>query len=222
MAAERLGVLVDKIIKECPDAVILVARIISTCDETQQVGTVQYQNSIPEVMAQRRAAGAKLLVVDFTTFPVAELRDCIHPTNNGYRILGDYWLTYINQIPGEWISDPVGPDPDRSDEGDFNANGGLDDNIPLPNWGDNPVAPSSKEIIQNAARIAGNEPLRECQGLPVWHGAGQIALGLGRNGDWHFNKNWVPAGKVADGINRDHRFVRYALIPLNYWTLQSM
>jgi hypothetical protein len=210
-AAERLGVLVDKIIRECPGAVILVARIISTCDAAQQPRTAEYQNIIPDVIGRRRVAGAHVLVVDFTTFPIPLLRDCIHPSIEGYKVFGDYWINFVNQIPPQWIRNPIGPDPVRVNLPDLNANGGLDGNIPPPNWGDNPVAPSNKATIASAARIAGQESSRVCDSLPHWQGTGQIALGLGSNGDWRFRKNWVSKGKVADGIGRDHKHVRYAL-----------
>jgi GDSL-like Lipase/Acylhydrolase family len=106
-AAERLGALIDRIIQECPDAVILVAIIISTCDENQQPGIAQFQSLIPGIVEKRRVAGRHVVAVDFTTFSAVFLRDCIHPTEQGYKILGDYWFKYINQIPAEWIKQPV-------------------------------------------------------------------------------------------------------------------
>ncbi|KAI9170782.1 hypothetical protein HJFPF1_00255 [Paramyrothecium foliicola] len=207
-AAERLGKLIDQIAEACPDATILVAMIISTCDAAQQSNTAQYQGLVPEVVQIRRAAGKKVLAVDFTTFPISSLRDCIHPTNQGYRQFGDYWYDFISQIPKDWIKTPVGADPDRPSLPGIDENGGLAQNIPAPNWGRNPVQPSSKAAVKAAAEKAGNGGQRVCKGLPVWEGTGKIALGLGKNGPWKYEKNWIQAGKVADGLRLDPRYVR--------------
>jgi lysophospholipase L1-like esterase len=112
-AAERLGGLIDQINTACPDAIVLVAMIINTCDPAQSPQTKQYQALIPGVVAARRTAGHQVLAVDFTSFPISELRDCIHPTNKGYDLFGDFWYDFITQIPKEWINSPFGSDPYR-------------------------------------------------------------------------------------------------------------
>ncbi|KAM5356192.1 hypothetical protein ACJ41O_002838 [Fusarium nematophilum] len=129
-AADRLGRLIDQMIQACPDAVILVALIISTCDPNKASGTPGYQDLIPGVARERRNAGHRVLAVDFTTFPLDDLRDCIHPTNEGYRRFGNYWYDFVTQIPSSWIKEPVGDDPKRSrpDEGsaaDMLVQGGI-------------------------------------------------------------------------------------------------
>ncbi|KAF4978055.1 hypothetical protein FZEAL_5520 [Fusarium zealandicum] len=115
-AAERLGKLIDKMVKICPDAVILVAVIISTCEPAKAPRTPEYQSLIPGVVHERREAGHHVLAADFTTFPLEDLRDCVHPTNEGYRKFGDYWYDFVTQIPPSWINEPVGDDPKRPEE----------------------------------------------------------------------------------------------------------
>ncbi|TDZ32676.1 hypothetical protein C8035_v011047 [Colletotrichum spinosum] len=118
-ASQRLGKLIDQIAEACPDAVILVAMIINTCDEGQQENTVPYQGYIPGIVASRQAEGKHVLAADFTTYPTSMLRDGIHPTNDGYRYFGDYWYNFITQIPSDWIKPAVGeePRPGGGDEG---------------------------------------------------------------------------------------------------------
>ncbi|EGR48797.1 uncharacterized protein TRIREDRAFT_107488 [Trichoderma reesei QM6a] len=60
------------------------------------------------MVQQRRDRGQRILAVDFTSFPTSLLRDCIHPTNEGYKKFGDYWYDFITQIPREWINRPAG------------------------------------------------------------------------------------------------------------------
>jgi hypothetical protein len=219
-AAERLGALIDQMIKTCPDATILVAMPISTCDQAQQPATAVFQSLVPGVVQQRRAAGNKVIAVDFSPFSMGSLRDCIHPSIQGYREFGSFWYQFIAQIPPEWIEAPIGPDPDRPVHFDFSANGGLDTEVPPPDWGADPIAVSSKDEIKNAANIAGSDGARICNAFPHWQGTGKIALGLGRTGDWKYHKNWIQPGpndlapskgtlgKAADGLHLDPRYVR--------------
>ncbi|KAM3434096.1 hypothetical protein NHJ13734_006136 [Beauveria thailandica] len=138
-AADRLGKLIDRIVGKCPDATVLVAMIIDTCDPSQEPQTLQFQKLIPGIVQKRRAAGHHVLAVDFTTFVPKHgneiLRDCIHPTNRGYRIMGDYWYDFLTQIPRGWIRAPVGKDPSRPAlTVTRGRNGGTDNNVPRPDY----------------------------------------------------------------------------------------
>lgn len=124
-AADRLGKLIDKMFKACPDATILVAMIINTCDEKQSPATKEFQKFVPGVVRARHDDGKHVLAVDFTTFKTSDLQDCIHPTDDGYKLIGDYWYSFIHQIPNSWIKKPVGPDPNGGDS----TNGGINKNI---------------------------------------------------------------------------------------------
>ncbi|KJZ78809.1 hypothetical protein HIM_01582 [Hirsutella minnesotensis 3608] len=115
-AVQRLGSLVDQIVKACPEAVVLVAMIISTCVAAQEPATREFQRLIPGMVKQRFDDQKHVMAVNLTSFPTSELRDCIHPTNQGYRLLGDYWANSVAQIPRDWITVPQGPDPQRSVE----------------------------------------------------------------------------------------------------------
>ncbi|KAF4587636.1 carbohydrate esterase family 3 protein [Ophiocordyceps camponoti-floridani] len=106
-AAKRLGVLVDRIVDACPDAVVLVAMIIPTCDQAQAPATREFQRQIPDMVRQRSGVGKRVLATNITSFPTDQLRDCIHPTNDGYRLLGDYWSDFAAQVPDDWLHDPV-------------------------------------------------------------------------------------------------------------------
>ncbi|KAL0929864.1 uncharacterized protein CTRU02_215073 [Colletotrichum truncatum] len=206
-AADRLGRLIDKMIEACPDATIIVAMIIDTCNQDQSPRTRQFQQLIPGVVRSRRDDGQHVLAADFTTFQTSNLQDCIHPTNDGYKLMGDYWYSFIHQIPKSWIEDPVGPDPIDDDDGE---NGGIDQNIPPPDWGRSPIQVTSKEEVREAAEWArgGFDRPVACRDVPNWRATGKIALGLERNGDWKYHRNWVAEGEVASGLGWDERYVR--------------
>lgn len=117
-AAERLGDMLDKITDACPDATVLVAMPIDTCHKGQARKLVEFQSLIPGVVKERYDKGQQVLAANFTSFPVSMLRDCIHPTNPGYKVLGNYWYNVMTQVPKDWIRKPVGPDPERHDDDD--------------------------------------------------------------------------------------------------------
>jgi hypothetical protein len=113
-ASERLGDLVDKLVAMCPDAAVLVAMIINTCDPAQSSATTIFQSLIPGITRRHLDEGKHVIAVNLSSFPTGELRDCIHPTNRGYALLGDYWANALTQIPKQWIQAPKGSDPVRS------------------------------------------------------------------------------------------------------------
>ncbi|KAL7947929.1 carbohydrate esterase family 3 protein [Trichoderma barbatum] len=126
-ASERLGNLIDVMAEACPDAIILVAMIIGTCNAEQAPQTKVFQSLVPKVVTPRLEAGKHVLAVDFSTFGHNNLRDCIHPTNQGYQLVGYYWYDFIAQIPQDWITAPVGKDP----KGQEGFAGRLRVNMPL-------------------------------------------------------------------------------------------
>lgn len=66
-AAERLGSLIDDITEICPDAVLLVVVILSSCLPGQKARTKEFQALIPGLVAARLDAGKKVLAVDFSS-----------------------------------------------------------------------------------------------------------------------------------------------------------
>ncbi|EGX89576.1 lipolytic protein G-D-S-L family [Cordyceps militaris CM01] len=210
-AALRLGRLVDKIITKYPGAVLLVAVITDTCDPAQAPGTRQFQKLVPRVVQQRRDAGHRVLAVDFTSFVRDNgkevLRDCIHPTNSGYWLMGDYWYDFLTQVPGGWIQPPVGGDPQRPALDDPGLNGGIERHVPPPDFGQSPVDSRPEGRYKDVRDWAVAGPAK-CGSKPAWRATGKIAHGLGRNGDWKFHKNWTQVDDIAAGFGLDGAHVR--------------
>lgn len=124
-AALRLGQLIDKIVKYCPDAVILVAIPLSSCDGYKPK-MPEFRAMVPGIVRQRRQDGEHVIAVDFSTFDLNDLRDCLHPTNDGYSIMGDYWYDFLTQVPDGWIKKPVGDDPEREEEEENGVGGRIE------------------------------------------------------------------------------------------------
>ncbi|RDA92567.1 hypothetical protein CP533_0909 [Ophiocordyceps camponoti-saundersi (nom. inval.)] len=126
-AVKRLGTLVDRMVNTCPDAVVLVAMIINTCVPAQAPGTQEYQRLIPAMVQKRFEEGRRVLAVNMTSFPLNQLRDCIHPNNDGYRLFGDYWADVVTQVPEEWLQDPA--EANNAEEPSSSA-----DKLGVPQW----------------------------------------------------------------------------------------
>lgn len=115
-AAERLGSLIDKIHHACPKAAILVSMIANVCDNSeyhdQHERTKRFQKYIADVVKTRYYRNQTVLAADFSPFDTGDsLRDCVHPTNRGYQVMGDWWYDFIAQLPNGWVSEAQGSDP---------------------------------------------------------------------------------------------------------------
>ncbi|KAH7202150.1 SGNH hydrolase-type esterase domain-containing protein [Fusarium oxysporum] len=115
---DRLRSMVEKMISKCPDATVILGMITDVCDSEwyhfQRERTKIYRGHVAKLAAELGANGSHVLAADFGPFDDTILSDCVHPTQKGYEILGDWWYDFIHQIPEGWIKNPVGPDPVRN------------------------------------------------------------------------------------------------------------
>lgn len=112
-AANRLGALIDEIIAACPDATVLVAQIITNPNPATKARIKAFNAQVPSVVDARIANGHQnIATVDFNSLTDNDLIDTIHPTDDGYRKMGDIWFSAIQEAASKgWIKAPVGPDP---------------------------------------------------------------------------------------------------------------
>ena len=98
----RLGNLIDKIIADAPKALVVVAQIGPSNDDTRTALIKAYNDGIPAVVQARVAAGKHVAMVDMFTpfvsnanYKTALLSDEVHPNSAGYVILGQVWYQAI-------------------------------------------------------------------------------------------------------------------------------
>ena len=78
-APRRLGRMLDGVLKVCPDAVVLVAKIIQA-EKTQTRANIQiFNGAVPKVVEKRVKKGFKVAVVDQSVIMPNELVDGLHP-----------------------------------------------------------------------------------------------------------------------------------------------
>lgn len=104
-APNRLGLLLDRIITTSPDALVVVARIVPTTDDTLNAAVRTYNDGLAQAVQQRRDAGKHLLLVDmygpFTAnprFKTELMADRLHPKAEGYAEMARIWYAAIERF----------------------------------------------------------------------------------------------------------------------------
>jgi lysophospholipase L1-like esterase len=98
-ASQRVGPLLDELVRLAPKALIVVAKIIPLGASQAGSGNVKpFVDALPAIVQERVVAGKHLVLVDpGTSFPVTELAaDGIHPTQRGYEVIGDVWYAAVH------------------------------------------------------------------------------------------------------------------------------
>ncbi|UQC87654.1 uncharacterized protein CLUP02_13172 [Colletotrichum lupini] len=119
-AVNRLMNLVDMIIAKCPDATVLVARIIPSTSTSMQARINSFNDGVEDAMNARADDGKKVLVIRMDeAVGTADLIDGLHPNDLGYIIMATNWWNGVQQaFENRWIDDPVaGQPPDNGGGG---------------------------------------------------------------------------------------------------------
>ena len=102
--------MIDKLVNQCPDAAVMVARIIHPSgDPARESRTQTFNDALYEIVRTRRATGAKVYITDqYSTIQPSDIQDNLHPTVAGYNKMGDVWNLALKQVVSlGWINDPV-------------------------------------------------------------------------------------------------------------------
>lgn len=97
-APARLGILMDKIITDAPDALLVVAKITPLNDDAGNIRVKAYNDAIPALVDARVAAKKHVVLVDMNTpflsnanYKTELLADKWHPSPAGYLIMAQTW-----------------------------------------------------------------------------------------------------------------------------------
>jgi lysophospholipase L1-like esterase len=95
---EKLERLIDSIIKDAPDALLVVAALIpSNRSSHPNSRIIEYNSKIPAIVKKKADNGAKIIFVDqYEGFPkTKELADKLHPNEAGYARMADKWFNAV-------------------------------------------------------------------------------------------------------------------------------
>jgi hypothetical protein len=103
-APRRLEMLIKDVLTACPEAAVLVAKIIDcTMSEEKQSSINDFNSAIPDLVAKYSGLGYKIRVVDQTNVGGQYLSDRIHPTDAGYNLMAENWSRALEALPDSWI-----------------------------------------------------------------------------------------------------------------------
>jgi lysophospholipase L1-like esterase len=104
-AGTRLGALMDTILTTDPNVLLVVAKIVPTKDDNENVRVQAYNDKIPALVQARAAAGKHVIMVDmygaFTAnanFKTDYMSDNLHPKDGGYTKMADVWYAAIGSL----------------------------------------------------------------------------------------------------------------------------
>ncbi len=95
---DRLGKLLDAVITDLPDALVVVSTLTPlTMGYKNEIKA--YNAAIPGLAQTRAAAGKHIETVDFGTVTEGMLsQDGVHPSDAGYKAMGDIWYEAIRDV----------------------------------------------------------------------------------------------------------------------------
>ncbi|CAN9431818.1 unnamed protein product [Alternaria alternata] len=105
-APNRLASLLDEVLDVCPDAVVLVAKIIQAEKMQTRANIEAFNDAVPVVVRKKLEQGFKLAVVDHSIIGPSELVDGLHPSYAGYFHMGEIWLEAIKTISAQGLITP--------------------------------------------------------------------------------------------------------------------
>ncbi|KAH9875128.1 hypothetical protein J1614_004617 [Plenodomus biglobosus] len=97
-APGRLGALIDDVLEVCPDAVVIVAKIIQAKNERVAANVKRFNDAIPGVVRERQEKEFKVVVVDQSVVGASELVDGLHPSFAAYSHMADIWFKVYSSI----------------------------------------------------------------------------------------------------------------------------
>jgi len=108
-APQRLGVLIDRCVAACPDAVLLVAQLTPFLHVPSQERANVFNAAIPGLVRERVDRGKKVVVVNMEEYvEMGWLVDGLHPSDLGYDGMARAWYDGIQKVAERgWIEKPV-------------------------------------------------------------------------------------------------------------------
>jgi GDSL-like Lipase/Acylhydrolase family len=104
-AANRLGLLIDRISMYAPTALIVVAQMVPTTDDNENQRVMAYNGAVPGLVKTRTDAGKHVTTVDmygaFTknaNFKTEYMTDKLHPKDAGYTVMASTWYAAIGGL----------------------------------------------------------------------------------------------------------------------------
>jgi lysophospholipase L1-like esterase len=108
-APKRLGTLIDTITQTAPKALVVVAQIVPTQSDAENVRDQAFNGAMPALVKTFTDAGKHVMLVDMYSaytknpnFKTALLANGLHPSDAGYAVMANVWWDAIGTLlPGK-------------------------------------------------------------------------------------------------------------------------
>ncbi|KAI9886398.1 MAG: thioredoxin-disulfide reductase [Watsoniomyces obsoletus] len=97
-AHERMGNLVDEVLKASPDAVVLVAELVDTAEEKSKDALRAFNARVVEEIMKRRQKGKRVMTVPMHVHEWGLTGDKIHPNDEGYQVMAKSWASALEEV----------------------------------------------------------------------------------------------------------------------------
>lgn len=107
-AADRMSALIDQIVRDAPDATVLVGTVIISTSSTEEATRPAFNQKVADLVQAKRAAGKHVRLVDMGALNAADLSDALHPNDNGFSKMADAFNAGVQAADADgWIKAPV-------------------------------------------------------------------------------------------------------------------
>ncbi|MET0342210.1 MAG: GDSL-type esterase/lipase family protein [Polyangiales bacterium] len=187
-AVTRLSQLVDLLFSEDPDVTLLLATLVPANDSVTQRSIEDYNRALSSLVAERRAQGRRILLVNMGAVAHTDLADGLHPNDQGYaKMARAFHLGLIMAENDGWIA-PL-------------ATGAATGCSDAPNrW------LSRGRIAAGVGAPRANVHFADIDGdgrddyLVVHPGSGAVDAWRNLGGDDARGAGWAPMGRIAPGV----------------------
>ncbi|MFJ8637072.1 GDSL-type esterase/lipase family protein [Streptomyces sp. NPDC093568] len=192
-APERLGALIDQILRDAPETTVLVATLIPSTKEGMQDKIDRYNAELPRIVDQRRAQGKHVMLVNMGELTTADV-DGSHPNDDGYRKMAQAFLDVTHLVENEgWLQPPVAGtgqkcDPDTAAGPGWNPLGVIASGMTHPE-GRTDLVELNGDNRADYVRITPNGAVRAALNTP----------GAPGKPNWVDVDSGIPAGTPEDG-----------------------
>jgi lysophospholipase L1-like esterase len=104
-APQRLGLLLDRIATTAPSALIVLAQMVPTKDDTENQRVQAYNAAMPALVKARADAGKHVILVDMygaltqnPDYKTAYMNDNLHPKDAGLAVMANTWYAAIGDL----------------------------------------------------------------------------------------------------------------------------